>query len=91
MRVEKLYRTIAGSLVFVLFLMTSQPVYSQHHTVTIKILDSVLLPVGNATIKINQKAMVADSTGIISSILPDGKPPSLYSYDRAKACYKTYW
>jgi hypothetical protein len=73
MRVEKLYRTIAGSLVFVLFLMTSQPVYSQHHTVTIKILDSVLLPVGNATIKINQKAMVADSTGIISTILPDGK------------------
>jgi outer membrane receptor protein involved in Fe transport len=64
---------MAGSLVFAFFLITNQAVYSQNHTVTIKILDSVLLPVGNATIKVNQKAMLADSTGIITTVLPDGR------------------
>ena len=64
---------MAGSLVFAFFLLINQTVYSQNHTVTIKILDSVLLPVGNATIKIDQKAMLADSTGVITTVLPDGR------------------
>jgi len=73
MRVEKFNSSISGFLVFVFFLITTQEVYSQNYAVTIKVLDSVQLPVSNATIKVNHKSMIADSTGVVSTILPQGK------------------
>ena len=60
-------------LMLVLFVFTVRTIQAQDHVVTIKVLDSVQLPVGNATIKINAKEKLADSTGSVSTILPKGK------------------
>ncbi len=73
MKMEKTDSKITAFLVFVLLVLMSQNIYSQSHILTIKVLDSVQQPVSNATIKINQKERLADSTGIISTILPNGR------------------
>lgn len=72
MKVAKRDSILTGLLVFV-FLILNHTLFAQNHTLTIKVLDSVLLPVGNATIKINQKASFADSTGTFSAMLPKGR------------------
>lgn len=73
MKVVKSDSRITGLWVFVFLIVVNQTLHAQNHTVTIKVLDSVLLPVSSATIKINQKAQFADSTGVISTLLPTGR------------------
>lgn len=73
MKWAKLNRINTGLLAFVFFIMAKHPLYSQDHLVTIKVLDSVLLPVGNATIRINHKERLADSAGKIMTVLPTGR------------------
>ncbi|MBO9202105.1 MULTISPECIES: TonB-dependent receptor plug domain-containing protein [Niastella] len=73
MKVEKPDSKRTGFLLFVFLILTSQNIYSQNHTLNIKVLDSVLLPVSNATIKINQKERLADTAGMITTILPRGR------------------
>jgi hypothetical protein len=60
-------------LISVLLVLTIHTIHAQDHVITIKVLDSVQLPVGNATIRINQKEQLADSAGIFSTTLPKGK------------------
>ncbi|WP_166437186.1 TonB-dependent receptor [Niastella caeni] len=69
----KTNRKVSSLLVLGLLLMSNAVLYAQNHNLTIKVLDSVQLPVGNATIKINFKSRFADSTGIISTLLTKGK------------------
>lgn len=47
--------------------------YAQNRTVTIQVLDSAQVPVANATIRINHKENLVDSTGRIEQLLPVGK------------------
>ena len=61
------------ALMLVLFVIATRTIHAQDHVVTVKVLDSVQLPVGNATIRINQKEKLADSAGNFSAILPKGK------------------
>jgi hypothetical protein len=60
-------------LMLVLLVITIRTIHAQDHVIRIKVLDSVQLPVGNATIRINQKEQLADSSGIFSTTLPKGK------------------
>ena len=60
-------------LLFVFLILTTQNIYSQSHTLTIKVLDSVQLPISNATIKIDQGERLADTTGIVSTTLLKGR------------------
>jgi hypothetical protein len=52
--------------------MVAQANQAQNHTLTIQVADSTLLPVGNATIRINKQEKVVDSAGNISLTLPVG-------------------
>ena len=60
-------------LILVLIVIATRTIHAQDHKVTIKVLDSVKFPVGNATVRINQKEKLADSTGLFPTTLPNGR------------------
>ncbi len=60
-------------LILVLIVIATRTIHAQDHKVTIKVLDSVQFPVGNATVRINQKEKLADSTGLFPTTLPNGR------------------
>jgi hypothetical protein len=64
---------LAKFLLLVFGVMAACATHAQNHTLTIKVLDSVQLAVPNATIKINRKESLADSSGYRSLLLPNGR------------------
>lgn len=50
-------------LVLLLLGMMTQASQAQQHTLTIQVVDSTLIPVGHATIRINKREMLVDSSG----------------------------
>ncbi|WP_315816715.1 TonB-dependent receptor [Paraflavitalea speifideaquila] len=59
-------------LVLILLGMVAQASHAQNYTLTIQVADSTLIPVGNATIRINKQERVVDSAGNIQLHLPAG-------------------
>src|SRR5688500_18763360 len=73
MRGENVYFRLASLLLLVFVTGLCHVGYSQNRNVTIQVLDSAQVPVANATIKINHKESLVDSTGRLQLPMPAGK------------------
>src|SRR5688572_26997348 len=56
---------------WLMLIVACEPCFAQH-TLTLFVSDSLQGPVGNATIRINKKESIGDSTGKFSITLPSG-------------------